>query len=108
MASKQPAHGSSAQTTEFDIDLVAEGIRDHSGPHHAVAVVTVDANFTLRVEISAGNQYDWQLDARIVNGSLEVRDAFCEGDHVHEDDVPEWIKRVLDVVGKKLLGDVGA
>ena len=104
MASTQPVHGGSAQTKEFDIDLVAEGIRGYSGPHHALAVVSVDANSSLRIEISAANQYDWQLDARIVNGSIEIGRVFCEGDSVHDADVPNWIERVAGVVGTRLSG----
>ncbi len=104
MASTQSAHGGSAQTKEFDIDLVAEGIRVRRGPYYAVAVVSVDANGSLRIEIEAANQYDWQLDARIVNDSLDISRVFCEGDSVHDADVPDWVERVADVVGERLEG----
>jgi len=103
MASTQPAHGSSAQTNEFDVDLVRERIRGRS-PNHARAVVSVDANGTLRVEIEAANQYDWQLDVRIVAGSIEIVRTFCEGDTVHDADVPAWVERVAGVVGERLEG----
>lgn len=74
MASKQPVHGGSAQTKEFDVDLVAEGVRGPSDSHHALAVVSVDANATLRVEISAANESDWQLDAlRVVDSRSHPR-----------------------------------
>ena len=104
MASKQPVHGGSAQTKEFDVDLVGERIRGHS-PNHACAVVSVDANSTLRVEIEAANQYDWQLDVRIVGGSIDIVRIFCEGDSVHDADVPAWIRRVARIVGERLVGD---
>jgi len=104
MASKQPAHDGNAQTKEFQIDLAAEGIRGYGGPHHALAVVSVDANATLRVEISAANEFDWQFDARIVNGSVEIGRIFCEGDSVHDDDVPVLVARVAGVVGERLEG----
>jgi len=103
MASTQSAHGGSAQTKEFDVDLVGERIRGRS-PDHARAVVSVDANGTLRVEIEAANQYDWQLDARIVDGSLDIARIFCEGDTVHDADVPDWVERVASVVGERLEG----
>lgn len=103
MASKQPVHDGNAQTTEFDVDLVDERIRGRS-PDHARAVVSVDANSTLRVEIEAANQLDWQLDARMVNGSLDVTRTFCEGDSAHAADVPEWVERVADLVGERLDG----
>ena len=102
MASKPPAHGSSAQTAEFDVDLVAEGIRGPNDPRHAAAVVSVDANSTLRVEIEAANEFDWQLDARIVDGSLDVIRAFADGDSVFDDQIPGWVKRVGDVIGDRL------
>ncbi|WP_066415434.1 hypothetical protein [Halorubrum aethiopicum] len=104
MASKQPTHGSSARTKEFDIDLAAEGSGRHRGPNYVLAEVSVDANFTLRIEIEAANQYDWQLDARFVDGSLEVGDVFCEGDSVPDDMVPSWVERVVGVVGRRLAG----
>jgi len=103
MASKQPAHGGSAQTKEFGVDLVDERIRGRS-PDHAIAVVSVDANSSLRIEISAANQYDRQLDVRIVGGSVEVLRTFCEGDSVHDADVPNWVERVAGVVGERLEG----
>ncbi|TKX79032.1 hypothetical protein EXE53_18065 [Halorubrum sp. SD626R] len=103
MASKQPVHGGSAQTKEFGIDLSIERIRGRS-PNHARAVVSVDANSTLRVEIEAANEYDWQLDARMVNGSLDITRIFCEGDSVHDADVPDWVRRVAKVVGERLDG----
>ncbi|KDS91757.1 hypothetical protein FK85_19265 [Halorubrum saccharovorum] len=103
MASTQPAHGSSAQTKEFDIDLVDKRIRGRS-PDHARAVVSVDANSTLRVEIEAANQYDWQLDVRIVGGSIEIVRTFCEGDSVHDADMPAWVERVATIVGERLEG----
>ena len=102
MASRQPVHSGNAQTKEFGVDLVAEGIRGRRGPYHALAVVSVDANRTLRVEISAANEFDWQLDARIVDGSLDVARIFCEGDSVPEDVIPAWVERVAGVVGKRL------
>ncbi|EMA68888.1 hypothetical protein C461_04637 [Halorubrum aidingense JCM 13560] len=108
MASKQPVHGGSAQTKEFDVDLVAEGIRSsrgYRGPYYALAVVSVDANGSLRIEIEAANQYDWQLDARIIGGSLDISRIFCEGDSVHGADVPDWVERVAGVVGERLEGD---
>lgn len=104
MASTQPVHGSSAQTKEFDVDLVDERIRGRS-PGHARAVVSLDANSTLRVEIEAANQYDWQLDVRIVDGSLDVARIFCGGDTVHDADVPDWVERVAHVIGERLEGD---
>ena len=104
MGSTQPGHGSSAQTKEFDVDLVDERIRGRS-PDHAHAVVSLDANSTLRVEIEAANQYDWQLDVRIVAGSIEIVHTFCEGDSVHDADVPDWVECVAGVVGERLEGD---
>jgi len=105
MASKQPTHSGSAQTKEFNVDLVAEGIRRHRGPSHALAVVSVDANHTLRVEIEAANELNWELDARIANGSLEILRAFNAGDGVPDDVIPNWVKRVADIVGERLEGD---
>jgi hypothetical protein len=102
MASKQPIHSGSAQTKEFDINLVDERIR---GPDHARAVVSVDANSTLRVEIEAANQYDWQLDVRMIGGSIDIVRTFCEGDSIHDADVPHWVERVAGVVGERLEGD---
>ncbi|WP_050032279.1 hypothetical protein [Halorubrum halophilum] len=103
MASTQSVHDGSAQTNEFEIDLVDKRIRGRS-PDHARAVVSVDANSTLRVEIEAANQYDWQLDARIVGGSIEIVRTFCEGGTVHDADVPAWVERVARVVGERLEG----
>lgn len=102
MASKQPAQSGGAQTKEFHVDLVAEEIRGHRGPRHALAVVSVDANSALRLEISAANQYDWQLDARIAGGKLDIGRVFCEGDSVHDADVAKWVTRVARVVGEQL------
>jgi hypothetical protein len=104
MASKQPAHGSSAQTAEIDVDLVAEGIRGRGAPKHAAVTVSVDANSALRVEIEAANKFDWQFDARIVDGSLDVIRAFADGDSVFDDQIPDWVKRVADVAGERLEG----
>lgn len=104
MASKPPAHGSSAQTTEIDVDLIAEGIQTGGDPDHAVATVSVDANSTLRVEIEAANEFDWQLDARIVGGSLDVVRAFADGDSVFDDQIPIWVEKVGEVVGERLEG----
>jgi len=104
MASKPPADGSSAQTAEIDVDLVAEGISGHGSPSHAEVVVSVDANSTLRVEIEAANECDWQLDARIVDDSIDVVRAFADGDSIFEDDVPDWVERVASVVGQRLIG----
>ncbi|VTT86101.1 hypothetical protein DM2_2139 [Halorubrum sp. DM2] len=104
MASRQPAHGGSAQSKEIHVDLVAEGIREYRGPHHALAVVSVDANSSLRIEISAASELDWQLDARIAGGSVEVGRVFCEGDSVQDVDVPDWVERVAGVVGERLDG----
>ena len=102
MASKQPTHSGSAQTKEFDIDLIAEGISGYHGPNHALAVVSVDANSAIRIEISAANEFGWQLDVRIVNGSVGISRVFCEGESVHGCDVPDWVKRVAGTVGKRL------
>ena len=104
MASKPPAHGSSAQTAEFNLDLVAEGISDPSAPQHALVVVSVDANSTLRVEISAANEFDWQLDARMKNGSLDVVRGFADGDSVFDEEIPGWVERVGEVIGERLEG----
>ncbi|OYR66406.1 hypothetical protein DJ79_12490 [Halorubrum ezzemoulense] len=104
MASKQPVHSGSAQTKEFDISLVDERIRRRS-PDYARAVASVDANHTLRVEIEAANELNWELDARIANGSLEILRAFNDGNDVPNDVIPNWVKRVADVVGERLEGD---
>lgn len=82
-------------STAVDIDFIH---------HHALAVVSIDANSTLRIEISAANELDWQLDARITGGSVEVSRIFCEGDSVRDDDVPDWVERVAGVVGERLDG----
>ena len=103
MASKPPAHGSSAQTTEIDIDLVAEGIGSPDEPDTATAVVSVDANSTLCVEISADDRDDWTIDARVVTGDLEVRHAFRDGRGI-DGAVPGWVMQVLEVVGDRLEG----
>lgn len=88
----------------MDVDLVAEGICTRGAPKHAAVVVSIDANSTLRVEISAANKFDWQLDARIVGGSLDVIRAFADGDSVFDDQIPEWVKEVGEVVGERLEG----
>ncbi|SFR54896.1 hypothetical protein [Halorubrum sodomense] len=105
MASKPPVHGSSAHTKEFTVDLVAEGIETGTGPYSASVVVSVDANSTLRIEIEAANELNWELDARIASGSLEIVRAFNDGDGVPEDVIPNWVERVADVVGERLEGD---
>ena len=102
MASRQPTYSGSAQTKEFDIDLLAADIHWAGDPETVRAVVSVDANSTLRVEISAANEFDWQLNARIVDGSLDIARIFCEGDSVHDDDVPAWVERVAGVIGERL------
>ena len=104
MASKRPVHGSGGRTKEIAVDLVGEGIRTRSSPNHALATVSIDANSALRIEISAANQYDWQLDVRIIGDSLDIGRVFCEGDTVREDDVPAWVERVAGVVGTRLAG----
>ena len=104
MASKPPAHGNSAQTAEIDVDLVAEGVCTRGAPKHAAAVVSVVANSTLRVEIEAANKFDWQLDARIVGDSLDVVRAFADGDSVFDDQIPNWVERVVGIVGERLEG----
>ena len=103
MASKPPAHGSSAQTTEFDVDLIAEGIGGPDEPDLATAVVSVDANSTLRVEISADDEADWTIDARVKQADLKVRHAFRDGRGV-DGGVPGWVLQVLGVVGERLEG----
>ncbi|TKX49971.1 hypothetical protein EXE49_09265 [Halorubrum sp. ASP121] len=104
MASKQPVHGGSAQTKEFDVDLLAAGVHWAGDPESAEAVVTVDANATLRVEISAPDRADWQLDVRALGGSFEILRGFRDGAVVHEEDIADWVKRVADVVGERLEG----
>ena len=104
MASKQPAHSGSAQTKEFDISLVGERIRGRS-PNYARAVVSVDANHTLRVEIEAANELNWELDARMATGSLEILRAFNDGDGVPDGVIPNWVERVARIVGERLVGD---
>jgi len=98
MASKPPVHGSGARTEEFTVDLVAEGIQTGTCPYSAGVIVSVDANHTLRVEIEAANELNWELDARIANGSLEICRAFNDGDGVPDDVIPNWAKRVGGVV----------
>jgi hypothetical protein len=105
MASKQPVHGGSAQTKEFDIDLLAAGVHWAGDPESAEAIVTVDANGTLRVEITAPDRADWQLDVRALGGSFEILRGFRDGAVVHEEDIADWVKRVADVVGERLEGD---
>lgn len=41
----------------------------------------------------------------MVGGSLDIARIFCEGDSVHDDDVPNWVERVADVIGERLEGD---
>ncbi|MFD1569570.1 hypothetical protein [Halorubrum laminariae] len=89
----------------MDVDLVAERISRLRYPNHALAVVSVDANSSLRIEILAANQYDWQLDARIVDGSTEIFRVFCENDSVHDADVPVRVKCVAGVVGERLAAE---
>lgn len=80
-------------------------VRNPTGhTNHALAVASVDANATLRVEIEAANQLDWQLNARIVDGSLDIVRIFCEGDSVHDADVPDWVRYVAGVIGERLDG----
>jgi hypothetical protein len=105
MASKPPTHGSSARTKEFDIDLVSEDIQTGTGPYSASVVVSVDANSTLRIEIEAANELNWELDARIADSSLEIVRAFNDGDGVPDDMIPNWVERVAGVVGERLEGD---
>ncbi|ELZ56776.1 hypothetical protein C467_07882 [Halorubrum hochstenium ATCC 700873] len=105
MASKPPVYGSSARTEEFTVDLVGEGIQTGPCPYSAGVVVSVDANHTLRVEVEAANELNWELDARIVDGSLEIVRAFNDGDGVPDDVIPNWVERVAGVVGERLEGD---
>lgn len=105
MASKQPVHGGSAQTKEFDIDLLAAGVHWAGDPESAEAVVTVDANGTLWVEITAPDHADWQLDVRALGGSFEILRGFRDGAVVHEEDIANWVKRVADVVGGRVVTD---
>ncbi|EMA71761.1 hypothetical protein [Halorubrum distributum] len=102
MASKPPVHGSSARTKEFTVDLVAEGIQTGTGPYSASVVVSVDANSTLRIEIEAANELNWELDARIADGSLEIGRAFNDGDGVPDDVIPEWVESVGEVVVSRM------
>ncbi|OYR86242.1 hypothetical protein DJ71_01445 [Halorubrum sp. E3] len=104
MASKPPVHGSSARSKELTVDLVAEGIQTGTGPYSAGVVVSVDANSTLRIEIEAANELNWELDARIANGSLEIVRAFNDGDGVPDDVIPNWVKRVGEVVVDRMEG----
>ena len=104
MASKPPVHNSSARSKELTIDLVAEGIQTGTGPYSASVVVSVDANSTLRIEIEAANELNWELDARIANGSLEIVRAFNDGDGVPDDVIPNWVKRVGGVVVDRMEG----
>ncbi|MFC6771331.1 hypothetical protein [Halorubrum pallidum] len=39
-----------------------------------------------------------------MNGSLDITRIFCEGDSVHDADVPDWVRRVAKVVGERLDG----
>ena len=105
MASKQPIHSGSAQTKEFDIDLLAAGIHWAGDPETVETVVSVDANAALRVEISAPDRADWQLDVRALGGSFEILRGFRDGAVVHEEDIADWVKRVADVVGERLEAD---
>lgn len=104
MASKQPIHSGSAQTKEFDVDLLAAGVHCPGDPEIVEATVSVDANATLRVEISASDRDDWQLDARMINGSLDVLRGFRNGASVYDETIPSWVERVVDVVGERLDG----
>ena len=105
MASKPPVHGSSVRTKEFDVDLIAEGIKTGTDPYSASVVVSVDANSTLRIEIEAANELNWELDARIADGSLEIGRAFNDGDGVPDDVIPNWVKRVGEVVVDRMEAD---
>lgn len=46
------------------------------------------------MEVLTANEYDWQLDTRLVDGSLDISRNFCEGDSVHDVDVPNWVEHV--------------
>lgn len=105
MASKQPVQGGSAQTKEFDVDLLAAGVHQAGDPDVAKAIVSVDANATLRIEISTPGRADWQLDARMVGGSLDILRGFRDGASIHGNDVAGWVKRVAGVIGERLEGD---
>ena len=105
MASKQPIHDGSAQTKEFDIDLLSAGIHWAGDPESAEVIVTADSNAALRIEVSAPDRADWQLDVRALGGSFEVLRGFRDGAVVHEEDIADWVKRVADVVGERLEGD---
>jgi len=104
MSSKPPAHGSSAQTAEIDIDLIAADVHEPGDPQRAEAVISVDANTALRIEISASDEPDWQLDARIVDGDVDIRRGFRERVSVFDDEIPDWVKCVAAVVGDRLEG----
>ena len=100
MASKPPVHGSSAQTTGVDVDLIAERI---SGPHDPDHAAVSDGTLTaLRIEISASDEPDWQLDARIVDGDGDIRRGFRERVSVFGDEIPDWVEHVAAVVVERL------
>lgn len=103
MASKQPAHGG-AETSEFDLDLIADDVHRPGDPERAAVAISVDMNGALRVEISASEEPDWQLDARMVDGDLDIVHAFRERDAVVDDEIPAWVERVAGAVGDRLEG----
>ncbi|ELZ38999.1 hypothetical protein [Halorubrum tebenquichense] len=102
MASSPPAHGSGAQTTEFTVDTIAEGIHSPGEPESVTATAEVEAAGGLLIAVETDTEFpDWRLDARIVNGDVEVRSGYREGERV--DEVPTWLARVLNVVGDRML-----
>jgi len=107
MASKPPAHGAGAQTKEYTIDTIAEGIHSPGEPETVAATAEVETAGGLLIAVETESEHrDWRLDARIVNGEVEIQRGYREGDRV--DEVPTWLERVLEEVGDRLIAEGGS
>lgn len=107
MASSPPAHGAGAQTNEWTIDTIAEGIHSPGEPESVAATAEVEAAGGLLISVETDEEFaSWRIDARIVNGDVEVRKGYRDGERV--DDIPTWLNRVLSVVGDRMLSEGGA
>ena len=100
----RPAHGSSAQTTEFAVDLVGHGIDRHDAPTAVEVTISADASGALSLEVATPAAFDnWRLDVRVSRGNLDIREAFRAGKRVRFDAVPEWMDVVLQQANARLL-----
>ena len=98
----RPAHGSGAQVVEFTATLAAHGLDRPDAPDYVKVELSTDANNTFRIAVDPRGEFpSWRMDARIVRGSIEIVQTFCDGTTI--DERPHWMGTVIEEARTRLL-----